>query len=68
MWNRLSHMYIVVLIGLQGSKSMTSFFSLRSTAQQRLKLYNKCPPNGLAIFSGDIVGYDGCFNRLAIDT
>jgi|SRR6478609_8126867 len=37
------------------------------SAQQRLKLYNKCPKNGLAIFSGEVVGADRKEKKLVID-
>jgi len=37
------------------------------SAQQRLKLYNKCPPNGLAIFSGEVVGEDRKERKVVID-
>ncbi|KAG9417012.1 Electron transfer flavoprotein alpha-subunit [Aphanomyces cochlioides] len=30
-----------------------------TSAQQRLKLYNKCPPNGLVLFCGKSIGPDG---------
>lgn len=37
------------------------------SAQQRLKLYSKCPKNGLAIFSGEVMGADRKEKRLVID-
>lgn len=30
-----------------------------TSTQQRLKLYNKCPPNGLVMFVGTILTDDG---------
>lgn len=37
------------------------------SAQQRLKLYTKCPRNGLAIFSGEVVGSDRKEKKLVVD-
>ena len=37
------------------------------SAQQRLKLYSKCPKNGLCIFSGEVTGADGKTKRVVID-
>lgn len=38
-----------------------------TTAQQRLKLYNRVPPNGLLLFSGAILTEDGKEKRIVID-
>uniref|UniRef100_A0A061RB02 Peptide chain release factor eRF subunit 1 n=1 Tax=Tetraselmis sp. GSL018 TaxID=582737 RepID=A0A061RB02_9CHLO len=38
-----------------------------TSAQQRLKLYNKVPPNGLVLYTGTIVTEDGKEKKLNID-
>eukprot|EP00244_Chara_vulgaris_P010366 TRINITY_DN4748_c0_g1_i2.p1 TRINITY_DN4748_c0_g1~~TRINITY_DN4748_c0_g1_i2.p1 ORF type:complete len:441 (-),score=108.44 TRINITY_DN4748_c0_g1_i2:887-2209(-) len=38
-----------------------------TSAQQRLKLYNKVPPNGLVIYTGTIVTDDGKEKKVTID-
>lgn len=38
-----------------------------TSAQQRLKLYNKVPPNGLVIYTGTVVTDDGKEKKLNID-
>lgn len=38
-----------------------------TSTQQRLKLYNKCPPNGLIIYCGTIVTDEGKEKRVNID-
>jgi len=37
------------------------------SAQQRLKLYNKVPPNGLVLYTGTIVTEDGKEKKVTID-
>lgn len=37
------------------------------SAQQKLKLYNKCPKNGLCIFSGEVNGEDNKEKKITID-
>ncbi|GLC54529.1 Ethylene-responsive transcription factor 13 [Pleodorina starrii] len=51
-------------------KSRTNRLSVTSaitSAQQRLKLYSKVPPNGLVIYTGAIVTEDGKDKRVNID-
>jgi peptide chain release factor subunit 1 len=36
-----------------------SVLSAITSTQQRLKLYSKCPPNGLVIYCGEIITADG---------
>ncbi|CBI18177.3 unnamed protein product, partial [Vitis vinifera] len=38
-----------------------------TSAQQRLKLYNKVPPNGLVLYTGTIVTEDGKDKKVTID-
>ena len=38
-----------------------------TSTQQRLKLYNKCPPNGLVIYCGTVITEDGKERRVNID-
>mmetsp|Transcript_18476 Transcript_18476/g.51742 ORF Transcript_18476/g.51742 Transcript_18476/m.51742 type:complete len:438 (-) Transcript_18476:1457-2770(-) len=38
-----------------------------TSAQQRLKLYNKVPPNGLVLYTGTVVTEDGKEKKLNID-
>ncbi|KAM1018293.1 hypothetical protein ACFX2C_039935 [Malus domestica] len=38
-----------------------------TSAQQRLKLYNKVPPNGLALFTGTIATEDGNEKKVTLD-
>ncbi|CAA7045124.1 unnamed protein product [Microthlaspi erraticum] len=38
-----------------------------TSAQQRLKLYNKVPPNGLVLYTGTIVNDDGKEKKVTID-
>ena len=44
-----------------------SVLSAITSAQQRLKLYNKTPPNGLVVFAGTITTEDGKEKKVAID-
>jgi len=44
-----------------------SVLSAITSAQQRLKLYNKVPPNGLVIYTGTIMTEDGKEKKLNID-
>jgi peptide chain release factor subunit 1 len=54
-------------VNIQKRVNRQSVQSAITSAQQRLKLYNKTPPNGLAIFSGDVVGEDGKEKKMVID-
>ncbi|PIN14848.1 hypothetical protein CDL12_12498 [Handroanthus impetiginosus] len=38
-----------------------------TSAQQRLKLYNKVPPNGLVLYTGTIVTEDGKERKVTFD-
>ena len=44
-----------------------SVLSAISSAQHRLKMYSKCPPNGLVIYSGEVIGSDGKERKLVLD-
>ena len=44
-----------------------SVLSAITTTQQKLKLYNKTPPNGLVIFSGTMMTVEGKEKRVNID-
>ena len=44
-----------------------SVLSAITSAQQRLKLYNKCPPNGLVLYCGTILTEDGKEKKVSID-
>ena len=44
-----------------------SVLSAITSVQQRLKLYNKVPPNGLVIYCGTIVTDDGKEKKVNID-
>lgn len=44
-----------------------SVLSAITSAQQRLKLYNKVPPNGLVVYTGTIMTDDGKEKRVNID-
>ncbi|KAK1365000.1 eukaryotic peptide chain release factor subunit 1-3-like [Heracleum sosnowskyi] len=44
-----------------------SVLSAITSAQQRLKLYNKVPPNGLVLYVGTIVGDNGKEEKVTID-
>lgn len=44
-----------------------SVLSAITSAQQRLKLYNRCPPNGLVIYCGEVVADDGKVKKVSID-
>ncbi|KAJ4877908.1 Eukaryotic peptide chain release factor subunit 1-3 [Raphanus sativus] len=44
-----------------------SVLSAITSAQQRLKLYNKVPPNGLVLYTGTIVTDDGKEKKVTID-
>ena len=44
-----------------------SVLSAITSTQQRLKLYNRCPPNGLVIYCGEIVTEEGKTKKLSID-
>jgi peptide chain release factor subunit 1 len=44
-----------------------SVLSAITSAQQRLKLYNRCPENGLVIYVGEVVTDDGKVKKVSID-
>jgi peptide chain release factor subunit 1 len=51
-------------------KSRTNRLSVLSaitSAQQRLKLYNRCPDNGLVIYCGEVMTDDGKVKKVSID-
>ena len=44
-----------------------SVLSAITSTQQRLKLYNKCPKNGLVIYCGTVITEDGKERKVNID-
>lgn len=44
-----------------------SVLSAITSTQQRLKLFNKCPPNGLVIYCGTVITEDGKERKVNID-
>lgn len=44
-----------------------SVLSAITSTQQRLKLYSKCPPNGLVIYCGTVITDDGKERKVNID-
>ena len=44
-----------------------SVLSAITSTQQRLKLYNKCPPNGLVMYCGTVITEDGKERKVNID-
>ena len=44
-----------------------SVMSAITSTQQRLKLYNRVPPNGLVVYCGEILMEDGKEKKVAID-
>ena len=38
-----------------------------TSTQQRLKLYNRCPENGLVIYCGEVMTDDGKIKKVSID-
>jgi peptide chain release factor subunit 1 len=44
-----------------------SVLSAITSGQQRLKLYNRCPPNGLVIYCGEVMTDDGKVKKVSID-
>merc|ERR1719482_1254197 len=44
-----------------------SVLSAISSTQQRLKLYNRTPPNGLIVFCGEVLTEDGKEKKLTVD-
>lgn len=44
-----------------------SVLSAITSTQQRLKLYSKCPPNGLVIYCGTVITEDGKERKVNID-
>ena len=38
-----------------------------TSAQQRLKLYNRCPENGLVVYCGEVMTDDGKIRKVSID-
>jgi len=52
---------------IQSRVNRQSVESAIASAQQRLKLYSKCPKNGLVIFSGQVLGSDRKEKKVVID-
>ncbi len=52
---------------IKSSVNKKAVMSAITSAQQRLKLYSKCPPNGLIIFSGEVLGADGKEKKITLD-
>ena len=44
-----------------------SVLSAITSAQQRLKLYTRCPPNGLVIYCGEVLTDEGKVKKVSID-
>merc|ERR1719265_2376093 len=44
-----------------------SVLSAITSTQQRLKLYNRTPPNGLILFCGEVLTDDGKEKKLTVD-
>jgi len=44
-----------------------SVLSAITSAQQRLKLYNRCPTNGLVVYCGEVLADDGKVKKVSID-
>jgi peptide chain release factor subunit 1 len=44
-----------------------SVLSAITSAQQRLKLYNRCPENGLVLYCGEVMTDDGKVKKVSID-
>lgn len=44
-----------------------SVLSAITSTQQRLKLYTRCPPNGLVVYCGEIMTDEGKVKKVAID-
>ncbi len=45
----------------------SSVLSAITSTQQRLKLYNKVPPNGLVVYCGEIITSEGKERKINID-
>ena len=52
---------------IKGRVNRQSVLGAITSAQQRLKLYNKVPPNGLVLYTGTIVTEDGKDKKVTID-
>lgn len=66
--------FSVLLMSCQGTASniksrvnRLSVLSAITSTQQRLKLYNKVPPNGLVVYCGEIITSEGKERRINID-
>ena len=44
-----------------------SVLSAITSTQQRLKLYNRCPDNGLVVYCGEVIADDGKIKKVSID-
>lgn len=71
---RTSLSFFVFLMSCQGTASniksrvnRLSVLSAITSTQQRLKLYNKVPPNGLVVYCGEIITSEGKERRINID-
>lgn len=67
-------MLLILLKGIQGTASniksrvnRQSVLGAITSTQQRLKLYNKVPPNGLVVYCGDVITAEGKERKLNID-
>lgn len=52
---------------IKSRENRQSVMSAISSAQQKLKLYNRTPPNGFALFCGQGIAPDGSEKRVSID-
>lgn len=52
---------------IKSRENRQSVMSAISSAQQKIKLFNRTPPNGVALFCGQAVGPDGAEKRVNID-
>jgi peptide chain release factor subunit 1 len=52
---------------IKSRENRQSVMSAISSVQQKLKLYSKVPPNGLALFCGEAICPDGSKKRVNID-
>jgi peptide chain release factor subunit 1 len=51
----------------RGRGRRLSVLSAITSTQQRLKLYNRCPPNGLVLYVGTILTDEGKEKKVNID-
>ncbi|KAL9386761.1 hypothetical protein Peur_019885 [Populus x canadensis] len=52
---------------IQSRVNRQSVLGAITSAQQRLKLYNKVPPNGLVLYTGTVVTEDGKERKVTVD-